>query len=376
MKPRTKQEKEVYALSKKLKPHKRELNKILKSHPQDYGKIYHVIAEVVEGYQVFRYFRVTYYKRKPSTYWETQQLWYKDGREFLISRQRTLGCYYDCYLYSSDLELRHNYVNFACNAANMMPIYSMDILSLTDQWDRETLDAAGNLHQTARLTMAMQKYPFIETMFKIHKPLLVDFLKQVGLTSTIERIPEIRVALRHGYKFEDISMWNDTMRMAKRNNIETRNPFYCAPQNLEVLHDQLLRKEEREHIRQMLQRELTSLPKNIERYGKIFEKHIKPFLKLMIQDGDLTIRPLTSIEEFCKVGIEMHNCVYACGYYQKTDTLILVAEISGKRAELIELNLNSKKIIQCRGKWNKQTTDHDRIMNLLKSNLIKIKKCA
>lgn len=67
---------------------------------------------------------------------------------------------------------------------------------------------------------------------------------------------------------------------------------------------------------------------------------------------------------------------YACGYYQKTDTLILVAEISGKRAELIELNLNSKKIIQCRGKWNKQTTDHDRIMNLLKSNLIKIKKCA
>ena len=228
----------------------------------------------------------------------------------------------------------------------------------------------------ARLTIAMQKYPFIETMFKIHKPLLVDFLKQVGLTSTIERIPEIRVALRHGYKFEDISMWNDTMRMAKRNNIETRNPFYCAPQNLEVLHDQLLRKEEREHIRQMLQRELTSLPKNIERYGKIFEKHIKPFLKLMIQDGDLTIRPLTSIEEFCKVGIEMHNCVYACGYYQKTDTLILVAEISGKRAELIELNLNSKKIIQCRGKWNKQTTDHDRIMNLLKSNLIKIKKCA
>ena len=60
MKPRTKQEKEVYALSKKLKPHKRELNKVLKRPPQDYGKIYHVIAEVVEGYQVFRYFLIVY----------------------------------------------------------------------------------------------------------------------------------------------------------------------------------------------------------------------------------------------------------------------------------------------------------------------------
>lgn len=376
MKPRTKLEKEVCKLSKRLKPHKRLLNKVLNNRPQECCRIYHVIAEVVEGYQVFRYFRIDYHKRKPNTCWETQQLWYVNGREILISRQRTMGYYYDTYIASSDLELRHNYINYANNNAAGMPIYSMDILSLTDQWNAEELNAVGSLRNISQLTMAMQQYPFIETMYKLHKPLLKRFLYDIGINETTRYIPEIRVALRHGYKFEDIQKWRDTMQLAKRFHIETRNPFYCAPQNLDVLHDQLLRKFEREQISQQMQRELSSLSRNIKMYGEKFEKHIKPFLDLLIQDGDLTIRPLTSIEEFCDTGIKMHNCVYACGYYHKANTLILIAEIAGKQAELIELNIKDGEIRQCRGKWNKQTEDHDRIIEVLKSNLNKIEKCA
>ena len=35
----------------------------------------------------------------------------------------------------------------------------------------------------------------------------------------------------------------------------------------------------------------------------------------------------------------MHNCVYACGYFKKTSSLILLATHQGEIAELIELDL-------------------------------------
>ena len=92
MKPRTKLEKEVVRLSHNLCPRKRELKRAVKNLQNETPNTYYrVIAEVKGGYQVFRFFRIRIYKRKPTDIWETQQIWYAQGRELVIARQRTMG---------------------------------------------------------------------------------------------------------------------------------------------------------------------------------------------------------------------------------------------------------------------------------------------
>lgn len=370
MKPRNNREREVFNLSQTLKPHKRLLNKVLK---QGEGTIYHVIAEVVEDYQVFRYFRITYHKRKENTYWETQQLWYKDGKETLIARKRMMGRYYDVYSYSSNLEIRNNYVNYAYNSSSMIPYSSIDIVSLKPEWDRNLLMDVSDLYCLSKLTMAMNKHPYIETLYKQQKELLIKMYNSIGLEDIIRYSPEIKVAIRHGYDFKDISLWADTIRMAQSFNIDTRNPYYCAPKDTMSLHNRFLNKVNKQREERRVKSELESLRRNIEKYSDTFNKHVKPFLNLLITDGSIEIRPLRSIEEYCQVGMKMHNCVYACGYFKKTSSLILLATHQGEIAELIELDLPTGNILQCRGTYNKQTLIHDNIVSLLNNNLNQIK---
>lgn len=284
-----------------------------------------------------------------------------------------MGRYYDVYSYSSDLEIRNNYVNYAYNSASMIPISSIDIVSLAPQWDSDMLMKVSNLYDAARLSNAMCEHPYIETMYKQHRELLFKMCCSIGLTDIVRYAPEIKIALRHGYKFHDISMWRDAMQLAQEFNIETRNPYYCASEDINDLHDRLMRKKKKDEEDQRIKRELDTLQKNIKRYSDLFNKHIKPYINLTITNGDIEIRPLRSIEEYCNVGIKMHNCVYACEYFKKTGSLVLLATYHGEIAELIELDLASKTIKQCRGKWNKQTIMHKEIVSLLENNITLIK---
>lgn len=373
MKPRTKQEKEIVRLSHTLKPHKRELNRAVKNLSKEKtGSYYHVIAEVIEGYQVFRFFRIHTYKRKETTVWETQQLWYNNGREALISRKRTMGCYYDSYSLNSDLELRRNYVNYACNSANNMPYWSIDILSLTDQFDRETLLNADSVYAVSQMyKLVKTDIPYFETLWKLSPKLFTDLWYKYG-KGMQDYFPELKVALRHHYitNDTDITMWVDCIKMARELDLDTHNPFYICPKYLDVFHDQLLRKIEKKHIKERMEKLKKDLPKFEENYAR----HIKPFLELMFKDKGITITPITTVRDMCQEGEMMHHCVFAMGYYKKEESLILSAQVDGKHVETIEINLRNFKIAQARGKWNKPTEYHDDILSILNQNMKQIRK--
>ena len=63
----------------------------------------------------------------------------------------------------------------------------------------------------------------------------------------------------------------------------------------------------------------------------------------------------------------MHHCVG--GYHNRKDSLILSATIDGKRIETIEVSLATLKVVQSRGVCNENTEYHDRIVNLVNSNV-------
>ena len=366
MKPRNKTEKEVVKLSKTLCPRVRELRKAMKELKKDgCGKYYHVIAEVKGDYQVFRFFRITTYKRKQPVSWETQQLWYGHGREILIARKRTWGMYFDCYLNDSDLELRHNYRNYAYNCANMMPIYSINCVSLLPSWNKAELDYIYDLKDIAKRQLLRGMTEYMETLYQQHYDVFVHLCDKLQIGEICRYQQEIKVALRHHYKFKNPVMWLDTMKMAEHFRIDVRNPFYCAPQNLEVLHNSLLRRIQKERKKQEREK--------LAKYEEEYYKRIKPYLDLMLKSANVVIVPLSSVKEVYDEACIMHHCVYECNYWRKADTLLLSAQVDGKHIETIEFNLKSFKVEQSRGLQNRSTEYHEEILQLMNSSKKTIK---
>lgn len=366
MRPRTKIEKEVVKLSKTLCPRVRELKKAMKELQKDgCGKYYHVIAETKGDYQVFRFFLVHIHKRKASTSWETQQLWYGHGREILIGRARTMGWYYDSYLKSSDLELRHNYRNYSYNCANMMPIYSINCVSLHPSWNEEELQYVTDLQSISKRQLLRGMTEYMETLYQQHFDVFWRLCHKLQIGEICRYQNEIKVALRHHFKFVNPVMWLDTMKMAEHFGIETRNPFYCAPKNLEVLHNSLLRRIQKEKKKQEREK--------LAKYEEEYYERIKPYLDLMLKSANVVIVPLSSVKEVYDEACIMHHCVYECNYWRKADTLLLSAQVNGKHIETIEFNLKSFKVEQARGLQNRSTEYHEEILQLMDSGKNEIK---
>ena len=77
--------------------------------------------------------------------------------------------------------------------------------------------------------------------------------------------------------------------------------------------------------------------------------------------------------EFYKEGEELHHCVFENRYYEKDNCLILDAAVKGERTETIEIDLSLMQVVQCRGKYNQASKYHDMILNVMNSNMYKLK---
>ena len=98
------------------------------------------------------------------------------------------------------------------------------------------------------------------------------------------------------------------------------------------------------------------------------------FFGLSFTDGTIHVRVLESVREFYEEGKAMHHCVFSNEYYLKPDSLILSATMDGKRVETVEVGLESFKILQSQGVNNTCTEHHQRILNLVTSNMNLIRK--
>lgn len=192
----------------------------------------------------------------------------------------------------------------------------------------------------------------------------------------------VRIALRHGYKVNDVTMWLDLLKLLHQNHKDMRNPHYICPDNLKEAHDEqlalrekILEKERKEKERKEAQR----LAEQLSEDGKTNVAYIKKMgkvLGVMVKVGNMTLQPLQNIRDFFEEGSELNHCVFRNGYYKDDDCLIVGAKINGKRTETIEIDMKEWKIIQCRGKHNQPSVHHDKIMNAIKTNMDKFRRAA
>lgn len=297
---------------------------------------------------------------------EIGQYWWNDkGKQTLVAIQRILGRYMDTLSFVSPMAIRgDNEVYRHIATFDTYPRYSV-----IDTLQRNGFRSDLQDIESAKLIPALLTDPKVETLLKAGQ---YDLLRYCLHSSTCldDYWPSVKICLRNGYTITDGSMWCDTIDLLRRIGKDTRSPKYVCPADLKAEHDKLVeqrnRKEERERL--ALRR------KEAAQYEKEYLLQKGKFFGILITDGTLKVRVLESVAEIAEEGTLMHHCVYANAYYRKENSLILSATIDGKRIETVEVDLERLCVVQSRGLCNKNTEYHERIVNLVNSNMNLIRK--
>lgn len=226
----------------------------------------------------------------------------------------------------------------------------------------------GILHH--KLFSLLLSDPYAETLVKAGQ---YSILKHYSSTSNKSYFlgkywNSIKICMRAGYVIGDASIWCDYIDLLAYFRKDLRNAKYVYPENLKHTHDRLVSKKrdmERKKKVEQIKREMQE--SQLE-----YEKQKGCFFGLQYQEGELTIKVLESVEEFMVEGDELGHCVFVNEYYNKPDSLVLSARIDDKPIETIEVSVRNLDILQARGMGNKPTQYHDRILNVMNKVLPEI----
>lgn len=342
------------------------------------------------GIQVQRVFRldVEFIRNKDckKTIREMFRMWIdKEGHSAVTGLRRNMCYYNDIFSWTSDFELRRlneTYISLA--DSYVYPVYR-----LIPELKRNGLKRLNDELNPYILMKSLLADHRIETLFKSKdkKAFTHFFTHQYHLNLCWD---SYKIAKRKGYKIKDYQMWCDMIKLLKRCGKDIRSTRYICPKDLRTEHDRWNEKVmkieraewdkrrieyERERIEREIEWEKQRLEieqKNLEQAKNRETKFIKMkscYFGIVITDDEIEISVLDSIKSYLEESTAMHHCVYSNQYYEKPDSIILSAHYpNGERIETIEFSLKENKVIQCYGKYNKETELHDRIINLVNEN--------
>ena len=347
---------------------------------------YFSVITTCKGFQVIRVSQVKYVSRKgePMRFYchEVVQRWISsNGKVTDMALLRGFPFYYcDVWALDSDMEIRpHN--SLYDEVVAWSDVYPR--MSILPQLKRNGFK--GNFHGVSpvRLFKALLSDPRIETLMKTGE---IEEMKYfLSNPATADNLwASYLIAKRHHYQINNIGMWCDYLMMLKNLDKDIRNPKNICPQDFIEAHDRVNRlidakrekaraERERQYEIERREREQQKLLKEKENEDKFIALKSK-FFGLVITDNELTIKVLESIDEYYEEGRKQNICVFGAGYYRKENTLILSARIGDEIIETVEVDLKTLKVVQCHGKYNKDTKYHNRIISLVNNNAKLIRK--
>lgn len=330
------------------------------------------------AYQVLRTFlaetKIQKGKKLELTLSEVYQRWISPkGNNIIVGHQRSpLGYYVDRWNWDSDFELRREH-QVHC----LTPYLSIGKIRLIPVLKRNGLKGSFRRCDPNDLINGLIKDNRIETLWKMKR---YDLARHALRSNFFldKCWKSLKVALRHKYEIEDISLWEDLVSSLKEIGKDVTNPALICPQNLKEAHDKayakLTRVRRQRRILEEKERFYKQAKEREEREAKYKEAKQKYF-GLIFSDGEISISPLKSVEDFLIEGASQNHCVYTNAYYLKDESLILHATLNGHILATIEFSLNDMSIVQCRGKSNSIPEHKDRIVSLIKNNIDQIARC-
>ena len=308
---------------------------------------------------------------------------FNDGeKKTYFAKHRQMGGYYDCFTYSSDIELREVYTNYA--GYGISDLFSLSMESYSEDNSSERIGCVRiNPNELVRV---IKNNPVAENLYR-NDDWLFGWLLWGNYPKEVCRA--ITLAKRHGFEFtyDNASLWFDMVRAIIYCKKDWHNPVYIAPADLLATHDKFInmmhrrQEKERERKRRMaealrIERETAAVRKQLEddsTKNEAYIKRRKRFYDMVLTDGLIECRVLKDIKAFEEEGTAMAHCVFRCKYYDKPYSLILSARINDQRVETIEVDLSKYTIKQCYGKHDQFTMHHQRIIDLVNSQMDTIK---
>ena len=155
---------------------------------------------------------------------------------------------------------------------------------------------------------------------------------------------------------------------------DLNSPSLLMPSDLNAAHDLYVRKVQRKHEQE---RREADRQRAIEDQAKFMELKSRYF-GLTMTDGQINLHTLDSIDEYYEVGNRMKICCGSAHYFNKSESLVLVAYIGTKQVATIEVSLQDYTILQCRAFANGVCEYQDRITKIISDNtrLIEERKTA
>lgn len=320
---------------------------------------FQLISEMRKGYQA-KYSAISICE-----YWIDA-----NGGKTVMGLCRAMNSYfYDIFNYCSPFEIRNDNEAFQRIACEW--VYPR--IKVTDIIRRNGFkNSTYHIHPVALFKQLLTN-PKAETLMKAGEIELVRHL--VYHPNEVDKYwNSIKIAMRHGYKFEDVQKWFDYIRMLDIMGKDLNSPSLLMPEDLNATHNLYVRKVNRK--REMERRE-TDRKKAIEDQAKFMELKSR-FFGLTMSDGEINILTLDSIDAYYEVGNSQSICVGSAHYFNKPDTLVLVAYIGKSQVATIEISLADYSIIQCRGYANGSCEYSKRIADIISKNtsLIEERKTA
>ena len=326
---------------------------------------YFSIVTTCKRYQVIRFFSVKsrYKAGQPAEYsiFEVVQRWIApDGKTTTVARLRGMSLfYYDLWNEYSDMEVRKN---GEFRAYDINPVCTYPRQRFIPEVKRNGFK--GDYHNILPydLFKAILSDCRAETLLKAGQyPMLRYYIYHSF--NIVEYWASVKICIRNGYTIANGSMWRDTIDLLRHFGKDTNCPKYVCPADLKAEHDKLVKKRNRQRERERTEQQRIKAIEDEKQYLK--SKGI--FFGLVFTDSLICVKVIESVEEMIEEGRMMHHCVG--DYHNRENSLILSATIDGRRIETIEVSLKTLEVVQCRGLCNENTEYHDRIVNLVNSNV-------
>lgn len=336
-------------------------------------KSYFNVITTMEGYQVVRMFLMMVEMRKgmkaKPAFLEIGSYWIDcKGNTTVVGLQRTLGPYIDSFAFGSPLEIRRD--NEAYQRISDEWVYPR--IKVTDTIKRNGFKGSCHHIHPVTLFQELLTNPKAETLMKSNEIELLRYLcyRPTNKADIEDFWNSIKIANRNGYKVNNSQMWIDYIKMLERCGKDIQSPKYICPSNLQEEHDRYLRKV---HILEDKKKRAEDIRKAQEREAS-FKEQKEKFFGIHINDGEIEVKVLESVEEYRQEAESQHICLFSAAYDQREDSLIFSARINGRIIETIEVDLRTLKVVQSRGVCNQNTEYHDRIIKLINANTHLIKE--
>lgn len=307
----------------------------------------------------------------------------EDGKRFSVELPRYTMCWQkDKWIFGEEMQLRKRsmFARYVASSAS----YQVRVLpKLKRNGWKKTSQMVGYETEVMRNLLSNKDF---ESWFKVgHYAVCWDWMRREYNYNNYwapkpkllpNELTLIKLANRKHVVFDTADKWNDYTDYLKDLEYmeqDIHNPQILLPDNFQKQHmywrGRAQRKREREQARERELRDIQLMQQQAERNAATkqwIEKYTNCFSGMMLQNGNFTILPLITMDDFKCEAAHMHHCITS--YYGKANTLLLSIEHNGKKCETAEIYLlGNGAIIQCRGVHNQSSDYHDDIVKMLRS---------